>query len=438
MTAQETIFAQSSGAGRAAVAVVRLSGPAVSSVIERLAGSLPPPRTFTLRDLRDPVSGDELDRAILVWLPGPRSFTGEDCAELHLHAGPAVLQSVFQVLARQSGVRPAQPGEFTQRAFVNGKMDLVEAEGLADLLDARTARQRRQAFRQMSGQASSVFEDWREQLLLIRADIEAVVDFADEPGVAEEAGPGIDQRIRKLLASMSDAVAQSASAEVIRDGVRVVLAGHPNTGKSSLLNLLARREAAIVSDLPGTTRDVIEVLLDVNGIPVILTDTAGLRERAADKVEEEGMRRTWRHMADADVLIWVWSSDVLGSDDAGSAPVDLVVRNKCDLPARVEKPGLEVSTRSGEGIAALIEGLTALLMDRFGDAESSCLVSARQTFAAEESIRHLNDALAVGSEHLELKSEAIRRASDEIGRLTGRIGVEEWLGAIFSRFCIGK
>ncbi len=443
MTTRDTIFALSSGAGRAAVALIRISGPVASGLLAGMAGSLPAPRAFSVRSIRDPQTGELLDRAVVVWLPAPASATGEDCAELHLHASPAVLSAVMEVFRKHPGVRPAEAGEFTQRAFLNGKMDLVEVEGLADLIEARTGGQRRQAFRQMSGQASSVFHAWREQLLLIRADIEAVVDFADEPGIAEEAAPAIDARIRKLHTEIQDTLERSSTSEVIRDGVRVVLAGHPNTGKSSLLNLLARREAAIVSDLPGTTRDAIEVSLDINGIPVLLTDTAGLRVEASDKVEEEGMRRARRRMAEADVVIWVWSSDVPGSQSPDAGPVDLVIRNKSDMEIEYCEPvvdvsNLAISTHTGEGVPALFQCLTALLEDRYGDVESSFLVSARQKAAAERSIRSLNDSLTLDIRNLELKAEAIRLASDEIGRLTGRIGVDEWLGAIFSRFCIGK
>lgn len=443
MTATDTIFALSSGAGRSAVAVIRLSGSESSRVLLSMAGGLPKPRELVLRALRDPSSGEGLDKAMVAWLPAPRSFTGEDCAELHLHGSPAVISAVMSALAHHPQVRPAEPGEFTRRAFLNGKMDLVEVEGLADLLEARTANQRRQAFRQMSGQASSVFESWRHQLLLIRADIEAVVDFVDEPGVAEVAAPGIDARIGALLTEMNAVLEQSASAEVVRDGVRVVLAGLPNTGKSSLLNALARREAAIVSAIPGTTRDAIEVSLDIEGVPVILTDTAGMRNEAADDVEREGIRRSRSHVAAADVVIWVWSQDIPGSDACRDIHPSLIVENKMDLGSglprnNAEHPELRVSTRSGDGIARLIQHLSALLQGRFGDMESSLLVSSRQTTAARRSIRHLNDALATSADHLELKAEEIRRASEEIGRLTGKLDVEEWLGQIFSRFCIGK
>lgn len=439
MTATDTIFALSSGAGRAAIAIIRISGPDCALLLEQLANGIPPPRSFALRTLRHPSSGEILDRAVVVWLPAPRSFTGEDCIELQVHASPAVIGDIMAFLGSHSGVRPAEPGEFTRRAYLNGRMDLVEAEGLADLLEARTSGQRRQAMRQMSGLASSVFDGWRQELLLIRADVEAVVDFADEPGVAEAAAPGIDIRIGRLLADMSAALEGAGTSEIIRDGVRVVLAGAPNTGKSSLLNFLARREAAIVSDMPGTTRDAIEVSLDIGGIPVILTDTAGIRDDASDRVEEEGIRRSRDHISRANIVVWLWSADVTGSKRSAGQDVDLVVRNKCDLGSPAAQPGeLAISTRTGEGVPVFVDALTALLRDRYGHVESSLVVSERQKSALRGSIRHLNDSLRVRLDQLELKAEHIRLASEDIGRLTGKIGVEEWLGAIFSRFCIGK
>jgi tRNA modification GTPase len=323
-------------------------------------------------------------------------------------------------------------------------MDLVEVEGLGDLLQARTAGQRRQALRQVSRETSSVFDSWRKQLLAIRAEIEAVVDFVDEPDVAEQAAPGIDRNIRALLIELQNELDRSASSEIIREGARVVLAGLPNTGKSSILNCLARREAAIVSDVPGTTRDAIEVTLDLDGIPAIITDTAGLRS-SADKVEQEGIRRSLQHIANADVLLWVWSPDVVGSEIPYQAfHPDLTVCNKSDLPhqASIQKRNdtgcFSLSARSGAGLNVLISALSQLLRVRLGSPEDAAFVSARQKRVAERSIRLLNDALEIGPHRLELKAENIRQACDEIARLTGRVDVEEWLGAIFSRFCIGK
>jgi tRNA modification GTPase len=440
----DTIYALSSGAGRAAVAVVRISGPRAAELLEGLSGPLPPPWRLSLRSIIDCKSGEILDSGMVVWLPGPRSFTGEDCAELHLHGSSAVLSGVMQLMSAWPQVRPAEPGEFTRRAFVNGKMDLVEVEGLGDLLEARTARQRRQAIRQLNRQASSVFESWREQLLGIRADVEAVVDFTEEPGVVEQAAPGIDIKIRALVSDLQSELERSVASEILRDGVRMVLAGLPNTGKSSLLNCLARREAAIVSDIPGTTRDTIEVTLDLQGIPVVVTDTAGLRS-AKDKVEMEGIRRSRHHISNADILVWVWSLDVMDSDipDPSCYP-DLTVRNKIDLGdqgsilPRNDLESIPISTHTGAGVSHFISSISRCLQDRFGTHEDAAFVSARQKLVAERSIRLLNDALELGPERLELKAENIRAASEEIARLTGRVDVEEWLGAIFSRFCIGK
>lgn len=447
MTAADTIFALSSGAGRAAVALIRVSGGRAGAALEALTGRVPSPRQASLRKLSDPATGDILDEALVLWLPGPGTATGEDMAELHLHGSPAVIAATLKLLARLPGLRPADPGEFTRRAFGNGKVDLVQVEGLGDLLEARTAVQRRQAYRQMSGRSSSVFEDWRRKLLLIRADLEAAVDFVDEADVADRAIAGIDKRIRDLVEDVTRHIARSESAEIIRNGVRVVLAGRPNTGKSSLLNALAQREAAIVSNIPGTTRDAIEISMDIGGLPVILTDTAGLRTTGADIVEQEGIRRSFKHIAAADVLLWVVAPDVPGSDhpDSGLEP-DLVVLNKSDLLAsdsglfrnELGDQTIWTSTVSEIGIKALLDKLESLARDRFGIAEPAFLVSVRQKRVAEESIRFLNEALAIPTSTLELKAEAVRRASEEIGRLTGRIDVEEWLGAIFSRFCIGK
>lgn len=445
MSASDTIYAVSSGSGRAAIALIRISGRQTRAILEAMAGKTGEARQYRLRTLTEPATGIVLDQAIAVWLPGPRSFTGEDCAELHVHASRAVLAGVFKALSSLPDVRPAEAGEFTRRAVLNGKMDLVEAEGLGDLLAAQTEAQRRQAMSQMLGEASSVFDSWRERLLHIRADIEAVIDFADEEGVAEAAGQRIDTQIADLIREMEQAVLRSVAAEAIRDGVKVVLAGLPNTGKSSLLNALARRDAAIVSATPGTTRDVIEVMLDIGGIGVILTDTAGMRS-SGDEVEQEGIARSKREAHRADILVWVASGDVEGSmiHDPGIVP-DLVVMGKSDL--KTEQSGLlrndlrrviPVSARTGLGIPVFIKSLTRLLDQRLQISENPVVVSARQKNATLESIRVLNDSLAYGSSDLELKAEDVRRAADAIGRITGRTEVEEWLGAIFSKFCIGK
>lgn len=447
MTGSDTIFALSSGVGRVAIAVMRLSGPQSSLLLKDLAGSLPAPRHFSLCSLRDPGSGELLDKAAVVWCPGPQSVTGEDVVELHLHGSPAVLGAVFDVLRRYPLLRPADAGEFTRRAFANGKLDLVEVEGLADLLEARTSSQLRQAMQQFSGVASSVFDGWRSELLQIRAGIEAAVDFSDERGVAEAALESVGQQIQALEQKMQLSIDQSAVSEILRDGVRVVLAGYPNTGKSSILNLLARRDAAIVATRPGTTRDVIEVHMDLGGVPVILTDTAGLRLVTSDEIEAEGIRRSRHRIADANIVLWVSAPDVPGSahPEAG-IKVDLYVRNKSDLvdPGsklfrnETEPPYLDVSAQTGSGSSELINYIRSLANEQVRAGDAALIVSARQKSIVERSIRLLNDACMVGSTNLELKAECIRLASDEVGRLTGRVDVEEWLGAIFNRFCIGK
>jgi tRNA modification GTPase len=446
MNLSDTVYALASGSGPSAISVIRLSGSLTKNILDSITGGEIAPRRYSVRKLVSPETGEVLDEAVVMWLPGPGSFTGEDSAELHVHSSRAVVSGVLATLAAWAGARLAEPGEFARRAFLNGKMDLVEVEGLADLLSASTAVQRRRALRMMGGRASSIFDSWRERLLTIRSSIEAVVDFADEEGVAEVAAAGIDREIEKLLFEMSKAVRDSGAAEIVRDGVRVVIAGFPNTGKSSLLNAVAGREAAIVSSIPGTTRDVIEVALEVGGIPVVLTDTAGLRDQVFDEVEREGVSRTRGALAAADVVVWVFSPDIPGSDEYdGETTPDMLVSGKSDLAgshlglSRNDSiPGVALSARTGLGIGGFISHLSEIVASRFAINEDAIVVSARQREATVDSIRSLNDSLLHNVEALELKAEDIRRAAEAIGRITGRTEVEEWLGVIFSRFCIGK
>ncbi len=448
MSGRDTIYALSSGFGTVALSVIRVSGDRSRMALETLAGEVGVARRSELRVLRDPVTGEPLDQAIAVWFPGPKSFTGEDCAEFHIHGGRAVQAGVLKALSQLPGLRLAEAGEFTRRAVINGKMDLVEAEGLGDVLAARTASQRRQAMAQMSGKSSSVFDSWREQLLLIRAEIEAAIDFADEQGVAVEAHRSVDRRISLLLSEMERAERRSATAAVIRDGVRVVLAGLPNTGKSSLLNAVVRYEAAIVSAVPGTTRDAIEVFLDLDGIPVILTDTAGLRDGSLDIIEVEGIRRSRLKLADADIVVWVASADIAASEKYGpEVEPDILVWGKCDTAESKSRllrnddsirNRISLSALSGEGVSAFLSILTDLVKQRYDFEELPVVVTERQRQITSDCICSLRRSLGHGLEELELKAEDVRVASDAVGRLTGRLEVEEWLGAIFSRFCIGK
>ena len=333
--ADDTIFAPASGAGRAAIAVVRLSGPGTGGVLESLAGRLPAPRRMTRAVLRDPASGEALDQALVVWMPGPHSFTGEDQAELHLHGGLAVRAAVLRTLAGLPGCRAAEPGEFTRRAFLNGRMDLSAVEGLADLIDAETEAQRRQALRQLEGRLGSLVESWRERLIECLALLEAALDFSDEPDVAagvEEQAAVLGKNVTEELARH---LAEGGRGERLREGFTVVLAGPPNAGKSTLLNALARRDVAIVSAIPGTTRDAIEVRCDLCGLPVTFVDTAGLRD-TSDPIEIQGVSRTRAHVEQADLVLWLAAPDCGDSGDNPGVPAGVTglrIGTKSDLAA---------------------------------------------------------------------------------------------------------
>jgi tRNA modification GTPase len=441
MTPAETIFALSTGAGRAAIAVIRVSGPGSAMALSTLAGGLPAPRRLVRRRLTDPDGGEPVDVAAVVWLPGPGTATGEDMAEFHVHGSDAVVAQIFGILARLPGLRLAAAGEFTRRGFANGKIDLVEAEGLGDLLEARTESQRKLALHQFMGGASAIVENWRRGLIDALAAVDAVVEFVDEgdvAGVGDDAWRGLARTVRS---DMERAVALAGKARNVRQGLRVVLAGAPNTGKSSLLNAVAQRDVAIVSPVAGTTRDSLEVHVELAGVPVVLADTAGLRADAGDEIEKIGMARSRRSAAEADVLVWVWSRDVSGSATVsdGLAP-DLVVENKSDLAVDAGSDGaaVRVSSQTGAGLTELLLLFAAAVSARACLAEPAVVVRERQEEAVRDSIRHLNDALALPPGRMELVSAELRAAANALARLTGRIDVENWLDAIFSRFCIGK
>jgi tRNA modification GTPase len=435
----DTIVALASGVGRAGVAVIRLSGPEAGPVVEALTGGpLPAARRAERRVFRG-ATGDPIDDGLVIWFPGPASFTGEDVAELHVHGGPSVILGMTEACLGLPGVRPAEPGEFTRRAFEHGKLDLAEAEGLADLVDAETEGQRRQALRQMQGELSAVYERWRAQLIEAMALLEAAIDFPDEDlpaDLAARVGPRVDAISADLARHLND----SHRGERVRDGYRIAIIGAPNAGKSSLLNALARREAAIVSALPGTTRDVVEVRLVLAGFPVWIADTAGLRE-AADAVEAEGVRRALERADEADLRLGVVeagadpSADLLAALRAG----DVLVRSKADLSdasdVGVTHETLRVSARTGEGLGAL-EGLLAGRVEReLGRQEAPALTRARHRRLVEEALASLQRARPALAE---LWAEDLRLAATALGRLTGRIDVEDLLDEVFSSFCIGK
>ncbi len=439
----DSIFALASGAGRAGVAVLRLSGPTVGQAVEALTGRpLPPPRKAVRAVLRQ--DGERLDDGLLLWFPGPASFTGEDVAELQIHGGRAVLAAVSEALLAL-GLRPAEAGEFSRRAFLNDKMDLAQAEAVADLVDAETAAQRRQALRQMDGALSRLTEDWRTALIKAQAHFEACIDFADED-IPDDLDEAARARLRALRLEMQGHLDDGHRGERLRDGVHVAILGAPNVGKSSLLNRLARREAAIVADLAGTTRDVIEVHLDLGGYPCVVADTAGLRE-ATDQIESEGIRRALQRAEQADLKLVLFDAAALPQWDAASRVLvgdgALVVVNKLDrapgldLPARLDgQPVYGISAGSGQGLDALLAELERRVQDLADVGGAPALTRARHRAAVQDCVNHLTRAETAPLP--ELAAEDIRLAARALGRITGRVDVEDLLDVIFSDFCIGK
>lgn len=438
--AEDTIYSLSSGQSRAGVAVIRVSGPNASIAIKALARRVPSPRRASLCRLERPDTGTVIDEALVLWLPGPLSFTGEDTAEFHVHGGRAVVVAALDALGLLEGLRPAEAGEFTKRAFINGRLDLVAVEGLADLIAAETEVQRRQAQFHSGGNASAVFEAWRTEMIDVLARLEAAIDFVDESGVADAAIGEALPRLARLQNALRAALDDAHHGERIREGVRIVLAGPANVGKSSLLNRLAHRQAAIVSPTPGTTRDVIEVHLDLAGVPVAICDTAGLRDGAADEIEVEGMARTRSTMAQADLVVWMTSPDVAGCPPPALDSEALWIANKSDLGARPFAAGvapLQVSVKSGENLELLVERLSDWARRRFAGTESSLISRERQRRAIEACCTHL-EASAARNLPLELVTEEVRLAARALARLVGRIDVDDLLDAVFRDFCIGK
>jgi tRNA modification GTPase len=440
MTQRETICALASAPGRAGVAVIRISGTGAGDALRALCGPPPPPRQASLRKIRNPGTGEVLDRGLALWLPGPASFTGEDIAELHIHGGRAVVGRVVEALTSLRGVRLAEPGEFARRAFENGRIDLTEVEGLADLIAAETEAQARQAIAQAEGGARALYESWREELVKAQALAEAGLDFADEADVAADAAVQADACVAKLLVAMSKHL-QDRRGERLRDGFRVVIAGPPNAGKSSLLNALAQRDVAIVSEEAGTTRDVIEVHLDLGGLPVIVTDTAGIRE-AEGAVEAEGVRRALARVENADLVLWMVDAAAPHVEDKSAYiaanAVHIRVLNKVDLVKSAQiADGVALSAKTGEGVAELVGLLTKRAEEGLAVGEPAVITRARHRAELEAAAEALS---RFGEERggPEIKAEELRIAARHLGRLTGRIDVEEVLGAIFSEFCIGK
>jgi tRNA modification GTPase len=439
-----TIFAPATAPGRGGVAIVRVSGPLAGAALTALTGRpLPAPRMAAFVRLTVPDTGEFLDQSLVLWFPSPHSFTGEDVVEFHVHGGRAVIAGVIDALASLPGLRIAEPGEFSRRGFENGKFDLTAAEAIADLVDADTVAQRRQALRQMEGELGRLYDRWRHRLTHALAYLEADIDFPDE-----DLPEGVAVMVRPELAALASEIASHLNdnrrGERLRDGIHIAILGAPNAGKSSLLNVLARREAAIVSERAGTTRDVVEVHLDLGGFPVVLADTAGLRE-AADEIESEGIRRALDRAANADLKLAVFDATALPELDAQTLVVvddqTLVILNKVDRASELVheiggKPAMLVSARTGEGLPELLRSLTSAVQTRFEAPGVPALTRARHRGALEECAVSLHRAMS--ADLPELAAEDVRLASRALGRITGRVDVEDLLDVIFRDFCIGK
>ncbi|PCI33198.1 MAG: tRNA uridine-5-carboxymethylaminomethyl(34) synthesis GTPase MnmE [Alphaproteobacteria bacterium] len=448
----ETIFALSSGKGRAGVSVIRLSGPETDAAVLKLIGkdTLPTPRVAHLCWFSDPVTDQRLDHGLLLHFPGPKSFTGEDVAEFHIHGGRAVVIGFLEALAKIPGLRTALPGEFTRRAFDNGKMDLTAAEGLADLINAETEAQRRQALRLMDGQLAALYEGWRKEIITAQAYLEADIDFADEEipdDVTASVAPIVDRLRTTILQHMGDGF----KGERIRDGLQVVILGEPNIGKSTLLNFLSKRDVAIVTDIAGTTRDLLEVHLDIDGFPVTIVDTAGLRD-SSDVVEVEGIRRAEVRARAADIkIILVAAADWPNVPSRLVDQIDencIILLNKTDLhsvePDTLVQPDipclavLPISAKHENGMADFLRCLSREVEKRMELSDTPNLTRLRHREALGVCLEHLDRFSDSRDKELVLLAEDLRMAARNLGSITGLIDVEDILDVIFSEFCIGK
>jgi tRNA modification GTPase len=429
----DSIFALSSAPGRAGVAVVRLSGPGTGDAVRALGGPLPAPRQAVLRRLA--FGGTQIDRALLLWFPAPASFTGEDVAEFHVHGGRAVREALFAALSGL-GLRPAEPGEFSRRAVENGKLDLTAAEGIADLVDAETPAQLRQALRQHDGALANLYEGWRARLIAVLGRAEAAIDFSDD-GVGDTEFAAARRAAQEISKEIQTHMNDAGRGESLREGLRLTILGPPNAGKSSLINALARRDVAIVSDTPGTTRDVVEARLDLGGYLLAVADTAGVRE-TGDAIEAEGVRRALSHAAGGMTLLLL---DGSAANPRAGLPADLpepdlIVWNKADLAPR---EGVSISLKTGEGLSALLELLQQKVQQRLETKDDTPVPTRpRHRHALREALAALANGLDAPQDHPELLAEDLRLAMRAIGRITGRVDVEELLDFVFRDFCIGK
>lgn len=431
----DTIVALSSGRLPAGIAVIRISGPHCQAALKAVAGIVPQPRHATLAALSDS-QGELIDRGLVLFFPAPHSFTGEDCAELQVHGSRAVAATLLSELSGIGGVRLAEAGEFTRRAFLNGKMDLLQAEGLADLIAAETEAQRRLAVHNSEGAQSALYARWRERILHARAMIEAELDFADESDVPGSVSDAVWADVAALSSDIQTHVNAYRRAEIIRDGFEVVIIGPPNAGKSSLLNALARRDVAIVSEEPGTTRDLVETVLNLGGLKVRLTDTAGIRS-GAGLVESMGIERARERAGTADLVLNLFDP---ASGEIAQAPADvpaLMVATKLDLGRASVTGALGISVKSGDGLTELVAEIERRARNHVGAVTDVLPSRTRHLQYLKACGRHLDQALLEGAS-LELRAEELRLAGDHLGRISGKVDPDQLLGVIFSQFCIGK
>ena len=448
--AAKTIFARASGAGKCGVAVYRLSGPEAYKIAHQLTGASLEPHRAARITVRSPSTGGVVDDGVGLYFPGPASFTGEDVVELQLHGSMAVERALYEALG-QLEARAAEPGEFTRRALANGKLDLAQVEGLADLLEAETEAQRKLAIRQLGGGLSSIADGWRRRIVSIMTRLEAAIDFPDEEGVPADVAKTVSSEIDALKTSLGEYLGKSRVAQQIRTGLRIALVGPPNAGKSSLLNALVSEERAIVSDKPGTTRDVVEVRLDLNGVLATIVDTAGLRDQTTDEIEQEGMRRTRAELERADIVLWIvdGTAEHVGVGMALGEGVNVsretkfaAILNKLDLPGYAPPTApagwsrFEISATTGHGVDMVVDWLSRAVED--GGRLDVGLTRQRHHDAVASAVEALDRAAARVAAQPELFAEDMRLAARRLGEITGAVGVEDILDEIFASFCIGK
>jgi len=435
LDANDTIYALSSGQLPSGIAVIRVSGPGTRFAIETICGNLPPARQAFLRNIRSADKAEIIDTGILLWFPGPQSFTGEDSAELQVHGGLAVVSALLKTLSEFQGLRLAEAGEFSRRAFENNRLDLTGLEGLSDLLAAQTEAQRKQAHSQSRGKLYERMDGWRKRLIRMRALVEADFDFSDEDDVPGSVAEAVWQDAGTLQTEIIAYLDDQRAGEIVRDGFKVVLLGRPNAGKSSLLNMLADRDVAIVTSEAGTTRDVLRVDLDLGGYAVSIFDTAGIRV-ASGVIEEEGIRRAVQTADDADLVLWLWDvSDGHRTADAEYDNSRIVVTK--DDEGTYGGDHISISAKTGYGIDRLTELISIRLLEKIADAEPGLITRERHRIALLDTVTALGEALLETS-GVELRADSLRSASDGIGRIVGKVDVEELLDVIFSEFCIGK